>query len=90
MQDCWKPDPSSRPDFDQINRQLDVVLIHAAISDAAGRRFWQENFLKQEEVVLTPEEVASEQVSFLYSCCSHNSPLHHHHHLHHLHHHDAI
>jgi len=50
MQDCWKPEPSERPDFEDLNNQLDIVLIHAAITDIAGRRFWEQNFLKDEEV----------------------------------------
>eukprot|EP01087_Luapelamoeba_hula_P014896 TRINITY_DN4423_c0_g1_i3.p1 TRINITY_DN4423_c0_g1~~TRINITY_DN4423_c0_g1_i3.p1 ORF type:complete len:331 (-),score=45.69 TRINITY_DN4423_c0_g1_i3:59-1051(-) len=50
MEHCWAPDPATRPDFDEITKSLDVVLIHAAISDATGRRFWEENFLHNEEV----------------------------------------
>ena len=50
MQDCWKPQPNDRPDFEEINNTLDIVLIHAAIADPAGRRFWELNFLKDEDV----------------------------------------
>lgn len=50
MQDCWKPEPSDRPDFEEINNRLDIIVVHAAITDPAGRRFWEQNFLKDEEV----------------------------------------
>jgi serine/threonine protein kinase len=50
MEQCWHPDPKARPDFEEINNQLDIILVHAAISDEQGRRFWEENFIRQEEV----------------------------------------
>jgi serine/threonine protein kinase len=50
MEACWHPNPTSRPEFEEINNQLDRILIHAAVADESGRRFWQENFIRQEEV----------------------------------------
>eukprot|EP01122_Echinamoeba_exundans_P007771 TRINITY_DN2460_c0_g1_i5.p1 TRINITY_DN2460_c0_g1~~TRINITY_DN2460_c0_g1_i5.p1 ORF type:complete len:418 (+),score=102.28 TRINITY_DN2460_c0_g1_i5:342-1595(+) len=46
---CWHPNPEFRPSFHQIIKELDVVLIHVAISDAYGRLFWQQHFLDKSE-----------------------------------------
>ncbi|ELR19943.1 dual specificity protein kinase [Acanthamoeba castellanii str. Neff] len=49
MEACWHPDPRKRPNFEDVNNHLDIILIHAAIYDEQGRRFWQENFIRMEE-----------------------------------------
>lgn len=50
MQDCWQGDPERRPGFDEINERLDVILVHAAISDRHGQFFWIRYFLKEHTV----------------------------------------
>jgi serine/threonine protein kinase len=51
MEQCWLPNPAVRPNFSQINNELDIILAHAAIADEQGRRFWLENFCLQEQGV---------------------------------------
>jgi hypothetical protein len=46
---CWHANPDVRPSFQQIIKELDVVLIHVAISDQFGRVFWQNHFLDKAE-----------------------------------------
>ncbi|KAL6076941.1 serine/threonine-protein kinase STY17 isoform X1 [Balamuthia mandrillaris] len=50
MEACWHPDPLQRPNFQEISHQLDLIVIHAAIADEHGRRFWAKRFLRQEQV----------------------------------------
>ncbi len=45
-----QPNPSKRPGFEDINNRLDYIIINAAISDEQGRRFWEENFIRKEDV----------------------------------------
>jgi len=54
MTDCWQKDPAKRPDFEELNNRLDVILIHAAIQDPEGREFWIKNFLKEHQVKWAP------------------------------------
>lgn len=50
MEDCWQGDPDRRPAFDAINERLDVILVHAAISDPHGQLFWIRYFLQEHTV----------------------------------------
>lgn len=50
MEQCWQQNSKSRPTFDAIIRQLDVILVHVAIRDRVGLRFWLEHFQGQESV----------------------------------------
>jgi len=50
MEACWDADPNKRPDFEQIAEDLLEVIVHAAISDKIGRKFWIKNFLHKQVV----------------------------------------
>eukprot|EP01111_Echinosteliopsis_oligospora_P015443 TRINITY_DN6119_c0_g1_i1.p1 TRINITY_DN6119_c0_g1~~TRINITY_DN6119_c0_g1_i1.p1 ORF type:complete len:585 (-),score=151.22 TRINITY_DN6119_c0_g1_i1:89-1843(-) len=55
MKRCWDADAKARPNFEQIIRDLDNILIECAIQDVSAREFWKTYFLRpkgnlQEEV----------------------------------------
>ena len=45
---CWNGEPTQRPAFKRIVRQLDDVLLDATIDDEAGAEFWRQNFATTE------------------------------------------
>ena len=45
MEECWAPDPDSRPSFASIIERIDKIMVDIAIPDLAGRRFWKKNFV---------------------------------------------
>jgi serine/threonine protein kinase len=50
MEDCWTANPNRRPEFEEINKRLDEILVEAAINDPKGREFWKKYFLKEHTV----------------------------------------
>lgn len=47
LEDCWQGNPNRRPDFEEINKRLDEILVEAAINNPKGREFWKKYFLKE-------------------------------------------
>eukprot|EP01121_Diplochlamys_sp_Union-15-3_P015711 TRINITY_DN5240_c0_g1_i2.p1 TRINITY_DN5240_c0_g1~~TRINITY_DN5240_c0_g1_i2.p1 ORF type:complete len:332 (-),score=55.29 TRINITY_DN5240_c0_g1_i2:32-1027(-) len=47
---CWHENPSQRPSFEQIIKQLDDIVIQCSISDPDGQDLWISNFLGKLEV----------------------------------------
>eukprot|EP01116_Phalansterium_solitarium_P008959 TRINITY_DN22936_c0_g1_i1.p1 TRINITY_DN22936_c0_g1~~TRINITY_DN22936_c0_g1_i1.p1 ORF type:complete len:525 (-),score=169.82 TRINITY_DN22936_c0_g1_i1:227-1801(-) len=52
IQQCWQPDPSKRPNFTTILKDLDEVMIDISIKDPVGRAFWKSAFYKRGELKL--------------------------------------
>lgn len=50
IQRCWHKDPSQRPDFATIIKELDYIIIDYSIFDFIGRKIWVQHFLSQEKV----------------------------------------
>ena len=44
IEDLWAHDPNKRPNFEEINKRLDVIILEAGISDPLGCNFWKLNF----------------------------------------------
>ncbi|KAL6078333.1 SH2 domain-containing protein, variant 2 [Balamuthia mandrillaris] len=47
---CWHPLPNCRPNFADILRVLDELILETAIMDHSGRKFWRNNFYGRTEV----------------------------------------
>lgn len=55
MTRSWHGDPKVRSDFPHIVKELECIIVDAAISDPLGRQFWKENFI-DEDAVSNPRE----------------------------------
>ena len=45
MEEAWQKEPSRRPDFTEINKRLNHILIETAIDDFEGQFLWRAKFL---------------------------------------------
>eukprot|EP01100_Stratorugosa_tubuloviscum_P007976 TRINITY_DN32_c1_g1_i8.p1 TRINITY_DN32_c1_g1~~TRINITY_DN32_c1_g1_i8.p1 ORF type:complete len:513 (-),score=223.50 TRINITY_DN32_c1_g1_i8:1237-2775(-) len=50
MEQSWQANPSARPTFPEIVRQLEFSLIEAALEDTAAQLMWHSNFGSQQEI----------------------------------------
>ena len=55
MEISWNADPKVRPGFNQQVKELEAIIVDAAISDPKGRVFWKENFI-DDDAVSNPRE----------------------------------
>ena len=55
MEISWNADPKVRPGFNQQVKELEAIIVDAAISDPKGRIFWKENFI-DDDAVSNPRE----------------------------------
>jgi hypothetical protein len=51
---CWNHEPSERPSFSDILKEIDLILINVAIQDTYGRLFWTQKFLSSEKFSEAP------------------------------------
>lgn len=50
MTDCWDANPKKRPDFVDIVKRLDEIIIEYAIEDPEGRAMWKKHFSRKEQI----------------------------------------
>lgn len=53
MQDCWKPNPAERPDFDEIIQRLEAICVDCVVFDRWANEFWLTLFRGRDTVPWT-------------------------------------
>ena len=55
MEEAWQKEPSRRPDFTEINKRLNHILIETAIDDLEGQYLWRAKFLTAKKLQVRRE-----------------------------------
>jgi len=60
---CWDPDPTKRPSFEQILPILDQIMVDVSIQDKLGSDFWKRHFIGKD--IVSWDLFADELCNFL-------------------------
>jgi len=50
MERCWHREASQRPSFQEIIKQLELIMVDVAVADAIGKEFWKNHLPGKERV----------------------------------------